>query len=194
MRRAPNSSACGLSAERTIDLRIVDPLVERAVRTLLADASWDVGPAGGKAIVLTDVLEDLPESEAVAVLRATPASCATSLRHFMSGRIAGAVCRDDIDGLIPVLEAVAMGLSALPSRVISIAAGCPPVTDRQVVVLEALMEGLANRQIARRVRLSEGTVKRELAHLATALHATSRYGIVTAAYELGYGVPPMAIR
>jgi DNA-binding NarL/FixJ family response regulator len=182
-----------MAAPARIAVSILDPLLERVVQMMLASDLRQVGSDSGDALLITDALEDLPPTRAIAIVHPSPASCAAALRLFMTGEIVGATCRDEIDELIPVVNAAAHGLSALPTRVISIARSGPTLTSRQVDVLRALIEGLANRQIARHLELSEATVRRELQALATALHADSRCSIVAAGHRYGYGAPPLTM-
>lgn len=62
----------------------------------------------------------------------------------------------------------------------------PPITGRQMDVLRLLLQGKANKVIARELNLSEGTVKIHLAALFRALNANNRTEAAMAARERGW--------
>jgi DNA-binding NarL/FixJ family response regulator len=91
------------------------------------------------------------------------------------------------DEIIAALEAAAAGLVTLPAELIidlvsatrgtaTRAAGPPtqPLTRREIEVLGFLAEGLANKNIAARLGISEHTVKTHVASILTKLDAFSR--------------------
>ena len=92
------------------------------------------------------------------------------------------------DEIIAALEAAAVGLVTLPAEVAADlvsgvrASGVPrqtsatvqPLTRREVEVLGMLAEGLANKNIAARLGISEHTVKTHVASILTKLDAFSR--------------------
>ncbi len=59
----------------------------------------------------------------------------------------------------------------------------PVVTEREVEILKLLADGLSNKQIARRLRVSEATVKSHLSHVYVKLGVDSRAGAVAKAIE-----------
>lgn len=59
------------------------------------------------------------------------------------------------------------------------------LTRRETEVLALLAEGLSNQAIARRLHLTEGTVKSHLARVYTKLDVESRTAAVAAATHLG---------
>jgi len=91
------------------------------------------------------------------------------------------------DEIIAALEAAAAGLVTLPADLavdlVSAPRGpvarpggppTPPLTRREVEVLGLLAEGLANKNIASRLGISEHTVKTHVASILTKLDAFSR--------------------
>jgi DNA-binding NarL/FixJ family response regulator len=91
------------------------------------------------------------------------------------------------DEIIAALEAAAAGLVTLPAELaidlvsatrgpVTRAAGPPtqPLTRREIEVLGFLAEGLANKNIAARLGISEHTVKTHVASILTKLDAFSR--------------------
>jgi DNA-binding NarL/FixJ family response regulator len=59
------------------------------------------------------------------------------------------------------------------------------LTDRELDVLRLVAQGLTNRAIARRLRISEATVKTHLVHIYTKLDVDGRTAAVTTALERG---------
>jgi DNA-binding NarL/FixJ family response regulator len=59
-----------------------------------------------------------------------------------------------------------------------------PLTPRQKDVLELLVTGLSNKEIARALQLGEGTVKVHVAALFRTLGVTSRAGAAAAGFRL----------
>jgi two-component system, NarL family, response regulator YdfI len=90
------------------------------------------------------------------------------------------------DEIVAALEAAAVGLVTLPADVAAdlVAASRPParqpvastqpLTRREIEVLGMLAEGLANKNIAARLGISEHTVKTHVASILTKLDAFSR--------------------
>ncbi|MDR2280738.1 MAG: response regulator transcription factor [Gordonia sp. (in: high G+C Gram-positive bacteria)] len=59
----------------------------------------------------------------------------------------------------------------------------PTVTEREVEVLELLARGMGNKDLAKTMFISEGTVKAHLAHIYSKLGVDTRAGAVAAAIE-----------
>ena len=92
------------------------------------------------------------------------------------------------DEIVAALEAAVVGLVTLPAELaVDVAsasrptippkptgASSPPLTRREVEVLGMLAEGLANKNIAARLGISEHTVKTHVASILTKLDAFSR--------------------
>jgi DNA-binding NarL/FixJ family response regulator len=59
----------------------------------------------------------------------------------------------------------------------------PALTEREVQILGLLADGLANKEMARRLLVSEATVKSHLSHIYGKLGVDSRAGAVARAIE-----------
>ena len=59
----------------------------------------------------------------------------------------------------------------------------PALTEREVQILGLLADGLANKEMARRLLVSEATVKSHLSHIYTKLGVDTRAGAVARAIE-----------
>lgn len=104
---------------------------------------------------------------------------------------AGYLLKDvEPDTIVRGIEDAAAGrlvLSAdLHGRVIErMTAGVPTLSARELDVLGLVAEGMTNREIAKRLFISEGTVKTHLVHAFGKLGADSRTGAVAAARRHG---------
>jgi len=85
--------------------------------------------------------------------------------------------------------AVLARMRGLSRRVAASGTRDMPPTEREAVVLELLVKGLSNRQIARQLNISESTVKNHLHALYSKLGAESRSQAVGEAIRRGLVVP-----
>jgi two-component system, NarL family, response regulator YdfI len=77
------------------------------------------------------------------------------------------------------------GTSAVPAMTTETSVATAPLTPREIDVLNGLAEGLGNKQIAVRLRISEHTVKTHLAAIFEKLDASNRTEAVMAGARLG---------
>ncbi len=131
-------------------------LSESAQSTLVAEAL-----RAGQVSLLP---REATAEEILAAVRATAAGLVT-LHHTMVAAIA------------PHLPAVARDAPALPPG--------QPLTPREVEVLQMLADGLGNKTIARRMGISEHTVKFHVGSILAKLNAGSRTEAVTLAARQG---------
>jgi DNA-binding NarL/FixJ family response regulator len=94
------------------------------------------------------------------------------------------------DQIVAAIHAVAEGLCAVPAdaaaqALLLPAPGMEPLTPRESEVLEMLAEGIANKEIAARLHLSEHTVKFHVNAILGKLHAGTRTEAVTRAIRHG---------
>lgn len=92
------------------------------------------------------------------------------------------------ESLIPALRAVAAGQRWIPQEVASRLAArkmFEDLTPREVDVLQQLAKGLANKEIADVLSISEHTVKGHLKSILGKLHVADRTEAVTAALQRG---------
>ncbi|HEY4415470.1 MAG TPA: response regulator transcription factor [Verrucomicrobiae bacterium] len=90
--------------------------------------------------------------------------------------------------LVPALRAVAAGDSWIPEEVASRLARreeFEPLTPRELEVLHELAKGLANKQIADVMNISQHTAKGYLKTILTKLHVADRTEAVTVAIQRG---------
>jgi DNA-binding NarL/FixJ family response regulator len=90
--------------------------------------------------------------------------------------------------LIPALRAVAAGKNWIPEEVADRLAKrdeFEPLTPRELAVLNELAKGLANKQIASVMNISQHTTKGYLKNILTKLHVADRTEAVTVAIQRG---------
>lgn len=90
-------------------------------------------------------------------------------RHDLAAAIRAAVQDDDRPVTISVTRTAAAEVGDMPSG---------PLSAREIEVLMLVAQAMSNRQIATRLSITEGTVKRHLRNVFTKLDATSRLDAV----------------
>ncbi|HEY4000412.1 MAG TPA: response regulator transcription factor [Candidatus Xenobia bacterium] len=171
----------------------------KTVRDELAAASPDVVLLmleTGETEVMGE-LSALPAPPPVVVLTEELGSWVqTWLKHSVLGLLPR---HADSPQILAALHAAAQGLNTLhPLFAPSLSPSAPPgprpsmgsslshLTPREVEVLGMLAEGLGNKIIADRLKISEHTVKFHLSSIFSKLHAGSRTEAVTMGARLGY--------
>ncbi|ALG84900.1 response regulator [Gordonia phthalatica] len=92
------------------------------------------------------------------------------------------------DELLTAIRATARGETVLSPAIASTLVRRsgrpgPTITEREVEVLELLAQGMGNKDLAKSMFISEGTVKAHLAHIYDKLGVDTRAGAVAAAIE-----------
>ena len=128
------------------------------------------------------------ESRSPAIVLMVPNPTIASTAEALRAGVRGVLARDaSSQEIIAALEAAVAGLATLPAELaVELASGtrtaiatrertpAQPLTRREVEVLGMLAEGLANKNIAARLQISEHTVKTHVASILTKLDAFSR--------------------
>jgi two-component system, NarL family, nitrate/nitrite response regulator NarL len=70
------------------------------------------------------------------------------------------------------------------------AAPAPPITARELEIIQLVAEGLSNRQIGRRLSITEGTVKNQVHNALEKLHLDNRIQAASYIVRQGLGKPP----
>lgn len=181
---------------------------------LLAGAGFDVRPAGSPAdlggwAALVVVLGQAAEATRVGEVRTVAAAHpdllilavvpsdarAASLRRTLLAGATGIVLDDALeDALAATASAVLAGQLTVPVRLSRLIAP-QPLSHRERQVLDLVVLGMTNQQIANRLFLAESTVKTHLSSAFRKLDARSRSEAVArlqdpeAAYGLGIPAP-----
>jgi DNA-binding NarL/FixJ family response regulator len=141
--------------------------------------------AGGAAT--TARLRALPEPPQVLVL--TTYGTEADILAALDAGAAGYLLKDaPPEELFRAVRTVARGATVLASEVAAVlvrraSSPEPALTGREVQILGLLADGLANKEMARRLLVSEATVKSHLSHIYTKLGVDSRAGAVARAIE-----------
>lgn len=145
--------------------------------------------AGGDGVTATAQITTLDDPPRVLILT-TYDTDADILRAVEAGA-AGYLLKDaEPQVLLDAVAAAARGETVLAPEVATrlmarVRTPAPELSPRELEVVRLVAEGLANREIARRLFLSEATVKSHLVHVFTKLGVASRTGAVAAARERG---------
>ena len=151
---------------------------------VLMDLNLGGGPGGAAA---TTQLRALPEPPQVLVL--TTYTTEADVLAALDAGAAGYLLKDaPPEELFRAVRAVARGETVLASEVAALLvrraqSPVPALTEREVQILGLLAGGLANKEMARRLLVSEATVKSHLSHIYTKLGVDTRAGAVARAIE-----------
>ena len=156
---------------------------EPHVVLVASDARGGVSTAGILRVALSPDAASRTPAFVILVDEPSAAVAADALRGGARSVLPSDATPDEI---IAALEAAAAGLVTLPANVAADlvasarlpmrepAAGTQLLTPREIEVLGMLAEGLANKNIAARLGISEHTVKTHVASILTKLDAFSR--------------------
>jgi DNA-binding NarL/FixJ family response regulator len=133
---------------------------------------------------------------ATAVLAVMPADArAATLRRALLAGATGIVLDDSVDeALVATAAAVLAGQLAVPG-ILSRQIAPQPLSHREREVIDLVVLGLTNQQIAQRLYLAESTVKTHLSSAFRKLDARSRSEAVARLQdpEAGYGLGPAGL-
>ena len=151
---------------------------------VLMDLNLGTGAGGAET---TALIRALPQPPRVLVL--TTYDTETDILAAIDAGASGYLLKDaPPEELFRAVRATSRGETALAPAVAATLvrrAGSPgPVlTEREVEILELLAEGLGNKEMGRRLMVSEATVKSHLSHIYTKLGVDTRAGAVARAIE-----------
>jgi len=142
------------------------------------------GTDGTQATV--EILRRFPDAR---VLMLTAYDGDMDIRRALNAGVCGYVLkRSTGEDLLPALRAVAGGDRWLPKEVSSRLASrksYEQLTQREIQVLEEMAKGLANKQIADALKITEYTVKDHVKNILAKLQVADRTEAVTAALHRG---------
>jgi DNA-binding NarL/FixJ family response regulator len=151
---------------------------------VLMDLNLGTGPGGA---VVTARLRALPDPPRVLVL--TTYDTEADILGAIDAGASGYLLKDaPPDELFRAIRGTARGevvlAPAVAARLVKRAASPGPVlTEREVEILGLLATGLSNRELAKRLFVSEATVKSHLSHIYTKLEVDTRAAAVARAIE-----------
>ncbi|MCU1483295.1 MAG: hypothetical protein JWN67_41 [Actinomycetia bacterium] len=121
----------------------------------------------------------------VLVVEPTPLGCRMGMDALIGRQVRAVVCADEPDSLVDALSALGDDWCLVPARVVERASALPELSNRQQQIAGAIVAGQPNRLIARGLRVSEATVKREVAALLRTFDAPDRLSLVSRLVPLG---------
>jgi DNA-binding NarL/FixJ family response regulator len=151
---------------------------------VLMDLSLGDGVDGAAT---TAVLRSLPEPPRILVL--TTYDTEADILAAIDAGAAGYLLKDaPPDELFRAVRGTARGETVLAPAVAATlvrraSSPGPVLTEREVEILELLARGLANKDMAKQLLVSEATVKSHLSHIYTKLGVETRAGAVAKAIE-----------
>lgn len=161
----------------------------RIVNNLLAEESEaDVVITSASAISFSDHELDLPPQAALLLLSDDPPSLREMRRlSRVWGILPTDVAAEELSAAIHALsQGLIVGTSTLLFESESEPLAHGPLTDRELEVLGLLAKGLANKQIAVALGISEHTVKFHVSSIYTKLNVTNRTEAVRAGLRGGW--------
>jgi len=187
-----------LAAPRLVRVTIDNPMVAAALTATIAQRGWTaISRPDPQEVLVTDRL--LPRSlewprrrHLILVCEPTALAARHGLDALAGVMVHGLVCSDQPADLVSALDGLRNGRSTIPLRVLELAAEMPPLSERELMVLGAVIAGQSNTEIGNGLYLSLATVKRVMATLFAVLDAPSRPALVGKALELG--MKPLPVR
>jgi DNA-binding NarL/FixJ family response regulator len=148
------------------------------------DLNLGAGPGG---VAVTATLRALPHAPQVLIL--TTYDTEADILAAVDAGAAGYLLKDAPPAeLYRAVRGTARGETvlapAITARLVRRATtSAEPLTGREVEIVELLAQGLANKELARRLLVSEATVKSHLAHIYRKLGVDNRAAAVATAIE-----------
>ncbi|MGF1431224.1 response regulator [Kitasatospora sp. LaBMicrA B282] len=183
----PELVAVGEAADGAEALRLLAalPAAERP-HVVLMDLQMGAGMHGVEA---TRRINELPAPPAVLIL--TTYSTDADILAAVEAGATGYLLKDaPPQELVAAVQAASRGETVLAPPVAArllgrVRAGRPTLSPREAEILQLLAEGLANRQISKRLFISEATVKTHLVHIYEKLGVDSRTAAIAAGLSSG---------
>ncbi|MEV0260029.1 response regulator transcription factor [Streptomyces sp. NPDC050617] len=180
----PGVEAVGEAADGAAALRLLAEARENGEPrpdVVLMDLQMGDGMHGVEA---TRRITALPEPPAVLILTtySTDADILAAVEAGATGYLLKDAPPEDV---ATAVHAAARGETVLAPPVAArllgrVRAGRPTLSPREIEILRLLAEGLANKQISRRLFISEATVKTHLVHIYDKLNVDSRTAAIAA--------------
>ncbi|MFC8717651.1 response regulator [Kitasatospora sp. NPDC057198] len=183
----PGVTAVGEAADGAAALALLAELpAEQRPHVVLMDLQMGAGMHGVEA---TRRITALPDPPAVLVL--TTYSTDADILAAVEAGATGYLLKDaPPEDLAAAVHATARGETVLAPPVAArllgrVRAGRPTLSPREAEILQLLAEGLPNRQISKRLFISEATVKTHLVHVYDKLGVDSRTSAIAAGLSAG---------
>ena len=181
-----------LRRDRELHVSVLDPSALTTLDGVRATPIVVVALPSADATRIVEALRRAAEPPAIVLLTSTPHE-AWSARARRGGIRAVLPSEPSAEELLAAVAAAKAGLLALHPAALSRRASAPPLpsgeptalTARELEILEMLAEGMSNRAIAGRLKISRHTVKFHVAAILAKLAARSRTEAVTLGVRQG---------
>lgn len=184
----PELEAVGEAAEGAAALRVLAELAESGSRPHVVLMDLQMG-AGMHGVEATRRITALPDPPAVLIL--TTYSTDADILAAVEAGATGYLLKDaPPEEVAAAVRAASRGETVLAPPVAArllgrVRAGRPTLSPREAEILQLLAEGLANRQISKRLFISEATVKTHLVHIYEKLGVDSRTAAIASGLSSG---------
>ncbi len=121
----------------------------------------------------------------VLVVEPTPAACQRGMAAFVAGQARAVVAATEPASLPQAVALCGAGFGVVPRLVVDAAARMPNLPPRLQHILELVLRGRTNHDIARTLHLSLSVTKRNVQTLLQVFDAPNRQGLVAAAVRMG---------
>ena len=161
-------------------------------------------PGGGGARVIREVLATHPDIRFLALsVSDAPEDVIATIRAGARGYLVkGAGGEEIVRAVVAVASGDAVYGGPVARRIVAFFAGegdespsvraFPDLTPREREILDLLAIGCRNHEIARRLTMSEKTVRNHVSQVLMKLHVPDRTAAALRAREAGLGTPPMS--
>jgi DNA-binding CsgD family transcriptional regulator len=170
--------------EPSVHIDVESRVLEHALLHVVEAAGWRTTRHRHDVAVVSDRLSSGDDVD-ILVVEPTPLGCRTGMDAVVGRQVRAVMCADEPDSLTDALDALDDVWCLIPARVLEQAATLPELSARQRQIAGAIAAGQTNLLIARGLRVSEATVKREVATLLRTLDATDRLSLVSRLAPLG---------
>jgi DNA-binding NarL/FixJ family response regulator len=179
--------------ETTFCVDVRDVTLRRALSYVGASVGWNEMSAADHA---SAVVHDTPPTASAAsngtpdpirilVVEPTPRAAAMAIDAIIAGHIRGVFTADRPDDLSETLTSALQGRTVIPTTLVQLGRTMPCLSERQVRIIEAVIDGKSNSQIASELFLSAASIKRELGELFKLFDITNRASLARCGNELG---------
>jgi FixJ family two-component response regulator len=169
-------------------VQLDDPWLQLAVTALLEQTGFEIHDYdNGSCYVVSDDVRVRGEY-VVRIIDARPGDAQAAIEAILESKLGGVVTKEDPSLLPLAINAMANNLVVVQRSVHAVARSMPFVDRRQAVVLEGIALGLSNPMIAKRLGITEGSVKRIVSSLFVSFDVQSRAELMARTHEVGYQV------
>lgn len=132
------------------------------------------------------VVGSIATQATVLVVEPTPCGAHAGMKALAAGTVSAVISAERPNDLADALGFVRNGWALAPLDIVETASKMPDLSERQTVIVGAILAGQATRDIAKGLYLSDASVKRELATLFRSFGAENRLELAAFGASLGF--------